>query len=95
LQKVLAVGLTPNRDGPPTGALAHDIELLRPGIAAFLGSIATGGPELLATRRASCSRVRKRKSTISSPRAGIVRRIGSSSPRRFFSRMHGFSPKPA
>ena len=50
LQKVLAVGLTPNRDGLPTGALAHDIELLRPGIAAFLGSIATGGPELLATQ---------------------------------------------
>jgi FdhE protein len=48
LQKVLAVGLTPNRNGPPTGALAQDIELLRPGIAAFLGSIAAAGPELLA-----------------------------------------------
>jgi FdhE protein len=48
LQKVLAAGLTGNRNGPPTGALAHDIELLRPGISAFLGSIAAGGPELLA-----------------------------------------------
>ena len=48
LQKLLAAGLSDNRNGPPTGALAHDIELLRPGIAAFLGSIATAGPELLA-----------------------------------------------
>ena len=48
LQKVLSAGLTPCRNGPPTGALAKDIELLRPGIAAFLGSIAAAGPELLA-----------------------------------------------
>jgi len=48
LQKVLFAGLTGNRHGPPTGAFAHDIELLRPGISAFLGSIATAGPELLA-----------------------------------------------
>src|SRR4029453_6885142 len=46
LQKVLAAGLTGNRNGAPTGALARDIELLRPGIAAFLGSISAGGPHI-------------------------------------------------
>src|SRR4029079_3459731 len=53
LQKVLAAGLTVNRTGPPPAALAHDIELLRPGIGAFLGSIASAGPELLADKARS------------------------------------------
>jgi len=48
LQKLLAAEIPGNRNGVPTGALVHDIELLRPGIAAFLGSIAAAGPELLA-----------------------------------------------
>ena len=48
LQKLLAAELIGNRNGPPSGALARDIVLLRPGIAAFLGSIAAAGPELLA-----------------------------------------------
>jgi len=48
LQKGLAAALTANRNATPTGALAHDIDSLRPGIAAFLESIAAEGPEILA-----------------------------------------------
>src|SRR4051794_27841014 len=48
LQKGLATALTANRNGRPTGDLAHDIDSLRPGIAVFLESIAAEGPEILA-----------------------------------------------
>jgi FdhE protein len=50
LQRGLAANLTASRNVPPSGALAHDLELLRPGIAAFLEAIATTGPELLAVQ---------------------------------------------
>ena len=48
LQRGLAADLTASHNGPPNGALAHDLELLRPGIAKFLEAIAATGPELLA-----------------------------------------------
>lgn len=50
LQRGLAAALTSSAKGLPTGELAEDLELLRPGIAAFLASIAAEGPELLATQ---------------------------------------------
>jgi FdhE protein len=50
LQRGLAVTLTASRNGPLTGTLAHDLELLRPGIAGFLQAIAASGPELLAVQ---------------------------------------------
>jgi FdhE protein len=50
LQCAIASGLTSGGKGPPTGELTHDLELLRPGIGAFLESMATQGPELLATQ---------------------------------------------
>ena len=48
LQRGLAAGLKSSSNRRPTGALTQDLELLRPGIAAFLDSIAANGPELLA-----------------------------------------------
>jgi FdhE protein len=47
LQRSLAADLK-SAKGRPTGVLAQDLQLLRPGIAVFLQTIAADGPELLA-----------------------------------------------